>query len=208
MVRLVGSGEGAAARVYQYDVFISYQRGDRVVPAWVRNHFHPRLSELLDTNLDREVKVFFDETLPTGSHWPVELRSALQRTRILVPVCSPKYFQSEWCLAEWHSMARREELVSRAAPDRPRRLIYPVIFCDSRNFPAYAHERSMWDLKRWNLPYEHFQASPAYLEFHQQVEQIAEELEELIALAPEWRPDWPVDTPLPEPPNRPRMPRF
>lgn len=196
------------ALVYEYDVFISYQRESPFVPIWVRTHFYPLLRDLLDEHLDREVKVFFDENLRGGSRWPHELRAALQRTRILVPVCSPKYFLSEWCLAEWHSMARREEFVRRAALQESWTLIYPVIFCDSKNFPGYAHERRMQDLKDWNVPYEHFQASPAYLEFHREVTRIAEELEVLIERAPEWRPDWPVETPLPEAPKTPLLPRF
>ncbi len=192
-------------RVYEYDVFISYQRTGRLVPAWVRNHFHPRLCELLDENLARDVKIFFDGDVQGGGKWPYELRSALQRTRILVAVCSPKYFLNEWCLAEWHSMAKREELV---IPDRPQGLIYPVIFNDSENFPAYAHERRMRSLKEWNQPYEHFQVAPAYLDFHREMERIATELTDLFEQVPPWRPDWPVETPEPGSLGPSRLPRF
>jgi len=102
--------EGAMTRVYEYDVFISYRRIGSDVPGWIRNHFYPRLSEVLDNNLDRDVKIFFDELVPSGATWPTELRTALQRARILLPVCSPKYFVDEWCLAEWKSMELREKL--------------------------------------------------------------------------------------------------
>lgn len=195
-------------RVYEYDVFISYQRDSATVPPWVRAHFYPRLSELLDDNLDHGVKVFFDQNIPTGAAWPLETRFALQRSRILVPVCSPKYFLSEWCLAEWHSMARREEIVGMASLEKPQGLIYPVIFCDSKNFPKYALERRMQNFKAWNQPYQQFQNSMAYLDFHREVERIAIELVELIEQAPEWRPDWPVHTPVPDPPSPPTLPRF
>ncbi|GAB3888924.1 hypothetical protein GCM10029964_057420 [Kibdelosporangium lantanae] len=191
------------ARVYEYDVFISYQRGG-TVPAWVRTHFYPRLSELLDDELTHEVRVFFDENVQAGGKWPEQLRAALRRTKILVAVCSPKYFQNEWCLAEWHSMARREELVGMAA----RSLIYPVIYCDSRNFPTYAHERRMVDLKDFNQPSPQFQDSPAYLDFYREVRRMAGELGELVETAPEWRPDWPVSTPTADPPKTSSLPRF
>jgi hypothetical protein len=204
-LRLVGGDEGAKTRVYEYDVFISYQRTAGDISAWIRNHFHPRLSEVLDNNLYEDVKIFFDDQLRTGSSWPAELRSALQRTRVLVPVCSPKYFRNEWCLAEWHSMAEREQLTSRAGP---RQLIYPVVFCDSRSFPPWAHERRLRDLQQWNHPFEHFQTAPAYLDFNQQIKQIAVELEELIERAPDWRDDWPVLTPAAAPLGPARMPRF
>jgi hypothetical protein len=196
------------ARVYEYDVFISYQRDGATVPAWVRTHFYPRLSELLDDQLDHQAKIFFDENIRGGGKWPMEVRNALQRARILVPVCSPKYFLSEWCLAEWHSMVRREELAGMASSATPQGLIYPVIFCDSENFPTYAHERRMQDLKMWNLPYPQFQDTIEYLGFHREVERIAVEIKELIDQVPDWRPDWPVHTPAPDPPRTPHLPRF
>ena len=200
---LVGSGEGAKARVYEYDVFISYQRAGEDISAWVKNHFRPRLAEVLDNNFYRDVRIFCDDQVRTGASWAGEVQTALLRTRVLVPVCSPKYFRDEWCLAEWHSMAKREALSTRTRP-----LIYPVIFCDSRNFPGWAHERRLRDLRQWNHPFEHFQAAPAYLGFNEQIHQIAGELEELIERAPDWQADWPVHTPAPEPPQPARIPRF
>ncbi|MBN9739652.1 hypothetical protein DMP23_00800 [Amycolatopsis sp. A1MSW2902] len=191
--------------MYHYDVFISYERRAETISKWVRNHFHPRLCELLDGNLDRDVQVFFDGSVRVGGKWPDELRSALRHTRILVPVCSPKYFYNEWCLAEWASMERREELAGR---DRPATLIYPVIYCDSKNFPPYAHQRRMKNLTEWNHPYEQFQVSAKYIGFHDEMNRIATEIEELLSAAPAWRPDWPVLTPRPDVPPASRFPRL
>ncbi|MGW4522409.1 TIR domain-containing protein [Amycolatopsis sp. NPDC004378] len=188
--------------MYEYDVFISYQRAAGDISAWIRHHFHPRLSEVLDNNRFEDVRIFFDDQVRVGSRWPNELKSALLRSRVLVPVVSPKYFRDEWCLAEWFSMADREALGTG------RQLIYPVIFCDSRNFPAWAFERRLRDLQEWNHPFEHFQTAPAYLDFNQEIKRIAVDLEELIERAPEWRADFPVSTPAPEPPKRARMPRL
>ncbi|GAA4531061.1 TIR domain-containing protein [Amycolatopsis samaneae] len=194
--------------MYEYDVFISYPREVALAAAWVRTHFYPRLLEHLDAYLDREVTVFFDENIPAGAKWPPTLQHALRRTRILVAVCAPKYFRSEWCMAEWQSMARREELVGRTSPEGTQSLIYPVIFCDSDSFPDYAHQRRMRDFNDLNHPEEHFQMSPRYLDFRSEVGRIAEELEKLIERAPAWQPDWPLDTPLPEKPPTAKLPRF
>ncbi|MGW7536438.1 toll/interleukin-1 receptor domain-containing protein [Amycolatopsis sp. NPDC054798] len=191
--------------MYHYDVFISYLRTADPIARWVRNHFHPRLCELLDGNLDREVQVFFDGSVRVGDRWPDELRNALQRTRILVPVASGQYFYDEWCLAEWASMAHREKLAGGA---RPATLIYPVIYADSKNFPPFAHQRKWQNLTDWNHPYEHFQVSPKYIGFHDRMNVIAREVEELISAAPPWQPDWPVLTPLPDDPPTARVPKF
>ena len=131
---------------------------------------------------------------------------ALSRTRILLPVCSPRYFQDEWCLAEWHSMAKREEILGMSSQEKPEGLIYPVIFSDSRNFPQYARDRKMRNCRDWNQPYPQFQASQAYLGSTTRLDRIAEELVDIIEQAPPWRPDWPVTMPKPEP--RPRVSRF
>lgn len=191
------------ARVYEYDVFISYKRAGANVPAWIRNHFHPRLSEWLHDNIERDVKVFFDDqSVSVGASWPREVRLALQRTRILLPVCSPPYFMDEWCLAEWHSMALREEMVGAHT------LIYPVIFCDSANFPDYAKARRMRNFRNWNQPSPQFETSLGYIDFHRLMNVIAEDLVKLIEDAPPWQPDWPVTTPAPGPPTPSTLPRF
>lgn len=194
------------ARVYEYDVFISYTRVGRNVPEWIRNHFYPRLSDWLLDHADRDVRVFFDDDVAVGAVWPDRLRTVLQRTRILVPVCSPRYFRDEWCLAEWHSMAEREKIVG-TTPERI--LIYPVIFCDSETFPDYAKARRMRSLKDWNQPTPQFESTQGYVDFHRAMVTVTEDLVKLIAAAPPWQPDWPVSLPTVTAPPRPSaLPRF
>lgn len=193
-------------RVYEYHVFISYHRTGPLVPEWVRNHFRPRLQEWLGEHIVDGARIFHDDEIKPGGKWPQELRSALSRSRILVVVCSPNYFRDEWCLAEWCSMAARE---ARTGQERRHGLIYPVIFCDSKNFPDFAHERRMRSLTDWNQSGAQFEVTPAYVEFRRQIEDIAIELADLVQEVPPWRPDWPVETPEPPPPPGPsRLPRF
>ncbi len=192
-------------RVYEYDVFISYTRAGGNVPAWIRNHFYPRLTDWLIDNAERDVRIFFDENVGVGSAWPGELRFALQRTRILLPVCSPRYFRDEWCLAEWQSMAERERITG----DVSRRvLICPVIFCDSQTFPNFAKQRRMRSFRDWNQPAPQFEATLGYVDFHREMATFAEDLVKLIDDVPPWRPDWPVRLPEAQPPVPARLPRF
>ncbi|MFD8496731.1 TIR domain-containing protein [Amycolatopsis sp. NPDC059657] len=190
-------------RVYEYDVFISYPRaGGGHAPAWVRTHFYPLLVDLLQDNVEHQAKIFYDDNIGVGGKWPQQVCDALQRARVLVPVCSPKYFLDQWCLAEWHSMAEREKVADH------EQLIYPVIFSDSINFPGYARERRMRSLKKWNQPYPQYQQSLEYHDFHREVQHMVEELVEIIQRVPEWQPDWPVRTPMPDQPPGSKLPRF
>lgn len=196
------------ALVYEYQVFISYQRGGSTVPAWVCNHFYPRLLELMDDIVDYDVKIFLDDQVSVGGKWPQLVQEALRRARILIPVCSPKYFLDEWCLAEWRSMEKREELVGMATSGMSGSLIYPVIFSDSESFPEYARERQMRSLKTWNLPYPQFQNTVEYLGFHRAMEDLVADLVKIIESVPPWCPEWPVETPPPGRSAPPKLPRF
>jgi len=186
---------------YEFDVFISYRREGNPYK-WVRNHFHPRLTDHLADHLRDDPKVFIDEGMEVGSVWPDRLEEALNRTRILVPVFSPQYFRSRWCLAEWHSMVEREKLLGRS------RLIYPVLFSDSDNFPSFARERSWRDLKKWNHPDPVFQQTVRWIDFLQEIEKVAIDLAALVDEVPSWEPGWPAQRPDPPMPGMTPVPRF
>ena len=48
--------------------------------------------------------IFFDKTnLVEGKHFPEELKVALARTDVLVPLLSPAWLQSEWCRREFET---------------------------------------------------------------------------------------------------------
>lgn len=186
---------------YEFDVFISYRREGNP-HKWVRNHFFPRLKDCLADHLPDDPNVFIDEGMEVGTVWPDRLEEALTRTKILVPVFSPQYFRSRWCLAEWDSMVGRERVLGR------RGLIYPVLFSDSDNFPSFARERSWRDLKKWNRPDPVFQQTVHWIDFLQAVEDIAIDLSGLLAKVPEWQPDWPIARPDPPMPGMTPVPRF
>jgi hypothetical protein len=192
---------------YEFDVFISYSRGGNAFK-WVRNHFHPRLTDCLADQLPRRPNVFIDKEMEKGNHWPTLLEDALRRSKILVAVYAPPYFQSRWCTAEWQSMRRREELLGLTEPGRTQGLIYPILFADSENFPPEARYRSWWDFKQWAYPDPVFQETRGWLEFHEQVVAVATDLARLLPQVPDWRPDWPVDRPEPPLPPPVPLPRF
>ncbi|GAA1288603.1 toll/interleukin-1 receptor domain-containing protein [Saccharothrix xinjiangensis] len=174
---------------YEFDLFLSYRRSGNVQD-WVWNHFRPVLHHCLADELDREPRIFLDVEIDTGTRWPDRLEEALRGSRLLLPVLSPQYFRSAWCLAEWRSAADREALVGGDC-----NLMYPVVFADRENFPAEARRRQARDLKPWNIPYPQFRETPAYIPFHQEVQKIAQEIAARLHHVPPWRPDWPVVRP-------------
>jgi hypothetical protein len=193
--------------VYETDVFISYRRTGNV-PAWVHNHFRPKLEACLADELEHDVKIFMDVDIDTGTHWPSRLENVLKRTKMLVAVWSAQYFRSAWCLAEWQSMCARERLLDLHSTQCPSGLIYPVIFADSENFPLAARERQARDLKQWNVPDLVYQDTADYVEFHKQMRIVAGELAGMLRRIPPWQPGWPVERPIPTLPPPTLVPRF
>ncbi|WP_051386426.1 toll/interleukin-1 receptor domain-containing protein [Actinokineospora inagensis] len=192
------------AHVYEYDVFISYHRDNDTVARWVRNHFRKLLSDRLNDNMSEKVRVFTDDDVAIGGEWPAVLKDALLAAKVLVVVCSPQYFRNEWCLAEWESMARREQQESVGAHG----LICPVIYSDSYSYPDWAKRRHMRDFSDWSEPSPHFQDSQDFLTFSREVRYLAEELTPRILRAPRWQSGWPVVMPDPEPPPTFAKPRL
>lgn len=193
---------------YQFDVFVSYSRRGSAVK-WLMNHFYPKIQDCLADQVAPTPKVFLDKSMPRGVHWSPHLRKALYHSKIMIAVLTPPYFESPWCMAEWHSMRAREELLGLATLDRPQSLIYPVLYSDSENFPEEGRGLSWWDFKELATPEPVFQESRDFINFHRRVSDLAQDLVGLLAQVPEWRPDWPViEQPNPVLMPSPPIPRF
>jgi len=200
-------GGGGAVSDYEYDVFLSYSRKGGS-PGWVHNHFLPKLRDCLTDEIGYVPTIFVDQDMTAGSIWPDKLAHALRRSKILVSIYSPQYFRSEWCVAEWHSMADRERVLGLTSTDLTTGLIFPVLYSDSQNFPAYGRDRMWHDMKGLDSPEPGFQGSPDWLEFHKRMRTIAGAVERLLQQAPPWQPDWPVRRPEVEIPPTTRFPGF
>lgn len=199
---LVDSGSRSGRRAvlavpdYTYDVFVSYRRsGAGNVREWVHNHFHPLLVDCLADVLPHQPDVFLDIGVETGAHWPSLLADTLQGSRMMVAVCSPQYFQSNWCQAEWATMSAREQVCGLARRGRPHGLIYPVVFSDGEHFPPEVATRQAYDLKSLAFPHLAFKHSHLYLDFHAHLQTIADEVAALLRKVPQRAPGWPVSRP-------------
>jgi hypothetical protein len=190
---------------YKYDVFLSYSRKGGS-PGWVHNHFLPKLRDCLIDEIGYTPTVFVDQHMDAGAVWPDDLEHALAHSKILVAVYSPQYFRSDWCVAEWKSMAAREQLLGLASRELTRGLIFPILYSDSHNFPEYGKERMWHDMKGLDSPDPMFQQSLDWLEFHRRMRTIAADVEQMLRQVPPWRPDWPTERPAVPIPATTRFP--
>jgi len=193
---------------YEFDLFISYARRGSV-QKWLLNHFHRKLLDCLADQFAPTPKVYVDKGMSRAVHWPSDLRHALRHSKIMIQLLTPQYFESNWCMAEWHSMLERERMLGLAGPENPQGLVYPILYSDSDNFPLEGKLRSWWDFKEFAYPDPVYQQTHEFVRFHHEVNRLAGDLVQLLGQVPPWRPDWPdVEPPDPVLSPTPPLPRF
>jgi hypothetical protein len=181
--------EHARMNDYLYDIFVSYRRAGNVA-GWVQTHLLDVLQNCLADELDRKPEIFIDKRIETGLFWPDEIEAGLRHSRLMIAVLSPPYFTSKWCMAEWASMTLREEALNLKSG-----LILPLVFSDGDKFPDAAKLRQGRSMKLWGYPYPQFSQSPAFLEFHDEVRNVAQEIVPRLDAVPPWNAQWPIRRP-------------
>ena len=197
---------------YKYDLFISYSRKG-TCRDWVLKMLKENLVQRLDDELPMPVTCFIDEELEPGINWQDRIRDSLLRSKVALCIWSPKYFQSEWCMAEWKSMEQRQQVANLSDhPCNEFPLVYPVLYSNGNYFPADASETqySRLFLEDPDLTnhVDAFKESPKYADLTNRIRILAEQLALRIANAPPFEKGWPWIEPPPSPPpiiGRPRM---
>jgi TIR domain len=196
---------------YRYDIFVSYKREPtqrQLVTPWLREVLM-RIEYWLRQEMGgRRVDVFFDEeSIEVGDKWPDEIREALLTAKCLLPVWSPEYFHSKWCVAEWRSFLAREKLITDSG--KVCRLIVPIKFHDGRWFPAEAQRVQQLDLSRYTATTQAFWSSRRADELDQEIMRFAPALARVVSAAPPYEMGWPIDPGEPNnPPSGVGMPRL
>jgi FxsC-like protein len=102
-----------------YHFFFSYKRVSKT--AYQRKFFDDLSDELRDlleiSNKDEPVGFFDQSGIEPGEEWESVLENALQESKVMVCMYSPKYFESEYCGKEWQvfNMRRQEYQRQRSA---------------------------------------------------------------------------------------------
>lgn len=185
---------------YVHDLFLSYPHQDEH-KTWVREIFVGILKLYLTEELGRPVNIFLDrEDIHSGDAWPQRLKLALATSRILIPVWSIHYFNSDWCRAECSVMLYREERLGYRTLLNPSGLIHPVQLFDGKRYPLFARGIQSLDCTDYNLISDEYKKTPQYTELQRLVKRWVPDVAESIARAPKWmrewlEPDW-IDAPV------------
>ena len=176
---------------YEFDVFLSYRHTPVVTP-WVVDIFYIKFCAWLSEKLGgRPTEVFIDKDgIQTGNRWPNRLREAIRNSRCLVPIWSPSYFQSHWCVSEWQSFCARDQLLGLDATSRS--LVVPAVHNDGEFFPEEAREIQSTDFSDCRSSMPAFIHDPSAVIFEQKLELFTEDVANTVNAAPPYQHDWPV----------------
>jgi hypothetical protein len=175
---------------YEYDVFLSYKRDD-LMDGWLDDHFVPFLRTFVSNALARSVRIFIDrDGIDTGDSWPLRLGHALSRSRCLVGIWSPLYFQSSWCRRECAVMMNRERRLGFRTSSNPGGLVVPVNVFDGEHFPDVAGRIQCLDCRQYWIVGEGFRKTERYVDFQDVMREWANDVAKAVSSAPPWQPNW------------------
>jgi TIR domain len=175
---------------YEHDIFICI-KNSAIYRPWLETCFIPMFTNFIleDTIafLGRAPKIFYyGKSLNAGDPWPDDLKSAIQRSRVALALCSPAYFYSHWCLTEFKSFHKRHELVGA-------RVLIPIRIHDGDNFPGWATGAIQFtDFSRFVIDGDGFKLTSLYVEYQKELKDLSSLVAARLKSAPPFR-EWPIE---------------
>lgn len=161
------------------DVFLSYEHS-AFTSGWLRE-FLPLFTSWLKEGIGTEPIVFDPERLLDFQEIPPKTLQALNKTRCFIPILTPSYFRSEFCLSE---LRKIKELNKAIVPI----LLHPI---DQANWPVEFEDlkkMQMADFSDFAFIGEAFTKSDRYIDFQKALKKFSEEVAKVInnaAISPE-----------------------
>lgn len=179
---------------YDWDVFISYRR-KQIPIRWLEEMFLPLFVDYLEEALGgRKVKIYRDvEGIEGGDNWKKNIKSALAKSRCIVPVLLPSYFHSNWCTKEFAVIYHRQIELGFNSMENPNGLIIPLKIRDGDFFPEKVKDLQIFNCNDFYRVGKGVESTELYIKFQEQLSKWVENVARAINNAPPWNPEWMKD---------------
>ena len=170
---------------YHYHLFISYPRGGDV-EIWVKRYFYTQIQRKLTEELGSDARIFYDQhDIRTGASWERTIVDAARHALCVIPVWSPTYFTSKWCVSEWASFRERAEGI-----------VVPVAWGNIVELPPAAASVQCTDVREYALTASAFEKHNDFVEFEKLIRSfVQKEILPALKRAPDFNSLWPVVVP-------------
>jgi TIR domain. len=181
---------------YRYELFISYSWRVPRAQSWVRDVLVPPLYEFLDlqAKIPKESVFLDDRVNRPGMDVEKSVHEALRDSKVLLAILSPQYFDSGWCLTEFHTLLDRQQATKQ-------HIIYPIAVWDGHKYPADIKNLNPLDFNKWGT----LERGMRRKRWNDTVLDLVKELEKLIANSPQHDPTWTIN--LKQDPVQPHVER-
>lgn len=172
---------------YKYDAFFSYKR-DPLSDEW-HEKVMSRLEHWIKLELNKEkIDIFFDtEDIKNGERWEKKIVNSLKKSKCLIAILSPAYFNSQWCLSEWKTFINREK-------DHSAELIVPARYHDGIHYPQEAKDIQSEDFSEYSSTMVAFWETKDAWDFEKVLKAFAKDAAEKIKKAPAYDDSFSVIT--------------
>lgn len=180
---------------YQYDAFFSYKR-DPQSDLW-HQMLKSKIQFWVGNELGTDPQIFFDtESIEVGELWRDEIGSALKKSKCIICIWSPRYFNSKWCLSEWKTFEQRSKRYDS-------NLISPARY--NRRIPDYARHIQGMDMSEYASTIEAFWGTTKAVQFEENcIRPFAISVSRMIINAPPFDPNFPLEVVV----NQPAQPKI
>ena len=157
---------------YEFDLYVSHEF-TAPIDGWART-FLISLNEYVKVLLGRDIRFFREyRELVFGERWQMEIRPMATSGALLLAIVGPRYFQSQWCVAEWMTFEQRRKLM-KGEPG----LIFPVAIAPITD-----------EMRRWLGEYLYLDMTESFLlkddfAMHQQIRRLAQALATALRTPP------------------------
>lgn len=194
---------------YEYDVFISYKSKSKI---WLQEIFLPDFIHFLEEEVDIGVRhrIFVDwHDIEAGDAWEQRLKNGLSKSKCLISLLMPTYFESNWCTREFAVFEHRSRQNGMLTVERPESLIIPVALHHGGRFPEIIKSLQTLDYKDFYYPnFEGYRKRKIYPLLQDELKKLAQMVAQVIKRAPEWSSEWQRDEWLELPTEHLRIDKF
>jgi hypothetical protein len=177
---------------YQYDIFISYRRVG-ATRKWLENVFFPILNDIVALEIGQDPKIYIDSQIEVGSEWPNSLGEALSKSKVIIPLWSITYMESEWCKCEISHMLEREIKTGLKSQNNNSGLIFPTIIHDGETLPVQLSIIQKIEIQEYYVPFMDKNSSSAE-ELYRKLVPFGKSVAKSIKNAPQFQSQWSIES--------------
>ncbi len=182
---------------YEYEIYVSFAQ-NAVSNEWLQS-FIIQLKDAIQRETGEEPRIFDDYSeLSISELWAEQTKLRVLRTKLLLAVLTPQYFESRTCMRTWATFELREQITNDQLP-----LIIPLFIRGRDTMPSWVAKRQFFDMSDLPIHTSAFTDRTQSSKLIERIKRLAKTGAQMLYHVPSFDPQWtvfvPEDKPIYEP---------